>query len=265
MIPSSQNMVSGSGLPVFNNLPQTVAESAREPPSSPPFLQARTLPFHTSRIPVHYGLDSLLTAVNVAAKIDAPVPQGRNDSVVSNLDAQVAAAEERRLKTTSRSAAPRNQSDSPFSYGTHPIPPLTRTPPPPQLSEVGLGTTEVQQVHSITSGEESTGEQQIQNSSMPNPENKIIADVDYTQPYQVDQSSVDVYVLPNKKAARRRIRGPHDSISKRELKMLFESSPPPGGRGSDLLILVTILECKSPISFPQSCIAFNNPWSKLLC
>jgi hypothetical protein len=223
--PSSQNTVLGSRLPSFNDLPQTVTESARGSLSSPPFQQAGTLPYHTSRLPVRGGLDSLLTAVNLAVKIDAPTPQGRNDSVVSKLDAQVAAAEERRLKTTSKSAAPRNQSDSTFSYGTHPIPPETETLVPP-LSEVGLGITKAQQNHLVTSGEESTGEQQIQNFGIPNAEIKIIADVDYTQPYLVDQPLAGVHITPSEKRSRKRVRGPHDSISKRELKMLFESSPP---------------------------------------
>lgn len=227
MTPNLQNTVSvlGSRLPSFSDLPQTVAESTRGSPSSPSFRQAGTLPYHTSRLPVRGSLDSLLTAVNLAAKIDAPTPQGRNDSVVSNLDAQVAAAEERRLKITSSSAAPRSQSDSTFSYGTHPIPSLTETPLL-SLSEVGLGISEAQQGHSIASGEESTGEQQIQNFGIPITDNKIIDGVDHIQPYLVDQPSLDVHIAPSEKGPRKRVRGPHDSISKRELKMLFESSSP---------------------------------------
>ncbi|KAL7770168.1 hypothetical protein CFE70_000101 [Pyrenophora teres f. teres 0-1] len=46
--------------------------------------------------PSRTSFDNLLTAVNVAAQVDAPQPQGRIDSVVSQLDAQAAAIERNR-------------------------------------------------------------------------------------------------------------------------------------------------------------------------
>jgi hypothetical protein len=54
------------------------------------------LPYNTSQLQMRgarRSFDTLLTAVNVASSIESPTPQGRNDSVVSHLDAQVASTE----------------------------------------------------------------------------------------------------------------------------------------------------------------------------
>lgn len=49
--------------------------------------------YHSHRLPSRSSFDSLLSAVNVASRIDAPQPQEPINSVVSHLDAQAAAAE----------------------------------------------------------------------------------------------------------------------------------------------------------------------------
>jgi hypothetical protein len=51
------------------------------------------LPYHTDSLTSKSPFENLLTAVNVAAKIEAPVPKGQNDSVVSRLDAQALTTE----------------------------------------------------------------------------------------------------------------------------------------------------------------------------
>jgi len=56
--------------------------------------------YHIHHLPSRTSFDNLLTAVNVAAQVDAPQPQGRIDSVVSQLDAQVAAMERNRQYVT---------------------------------------------------------------------------------------------------------------------------------------------------------------------
>ncbi|KAH7068730.1 hypothetical protein FB567DRAFT_158057 [Paraphoma chrysanthemicola] len=64
-------------------------------PSRPSGQYAETsyLPYHTHRLPSRSSFESLLSAVNLASQIEAPVPQGRNDSLVHQLDAQAAATE----------------------------------------------------------------------------------------------------------------------------------------------------------------------------
>jgi hypothetical protein len=126
MAPKLQNTVSGSGSPIHYELPQTMGKSVRVSPSFPLFQQAEELPYSTSQLPVRASLDSLLTAVNIAMKNDAPTPQSHTDSVVYNLDARVAAVEEYCLKTALR-PAPDEKLDTPFNYSTHPIPRLTRS------------------------------------------------------------------------------------------------------------------------------------------
>jgi hypothetical protein len=63
-------------------------------PSHRNIMEGGYLPYHTRSLPSSSPFENLLTAVNVAAKIESPVPKGRNDSVVFPiLDAQAIAAE----------------------------------------------------------------------------------------------------------------------------------------------------------------------------
>ncbi|KAJ4371464.1 hypothetical protein N0V83_004681 [Neocucurbitaria cava] len=90
MIPSYNTI---PGFPILQDLPQTVAQALTlSNPTQHTFEHIGS--YHSHRLPTSSNsFDSLLTAVNVASRIDAPKPQGRNDSVVSHLDAQAAAAE----------------------------------------------------------------------------------------------------------------------------------------------------------------------------
>ena len=89
MIPSYNTI---PGFPILQDLPQTVAQAltSRNPTQ---YSFENIGAYHSHRLPARSSFESLLTAVNVASRIDAPKPQGRNDSVVSQLDAQAVAAE----------------------------------------------------------------------------------------------------------------------------------------------------------------------------
>jgi hypothetical protein len=65
--------------------------------------------YRTHSVPPRSPFEDLLTAVNVAAKIDAPVPQGRTDSAVNHLDAQVLAAERDEQSTPAWALHPRHR------------------------------------------------------------------------------------------------------------------------------------------------------------
>ncbi|KAI2486964.1 hypothetical protein Ptr902_01097 [Pyrenophora tritici-repentis] len=74
--------------------------------------------YHSHYLPSRTSFDNLLTAVNVAAQVDAPQPQGRIDSVVSQLDAQAAAIERNRQYVANwqeTSGIPQSES----AYGRH--------------------------------------------------------------------------------------------------------------------------------------------------
>jgi hypothetical protein len=75
------------GFTSLHRLPNTFAETANAMPVS----DRERVPYITSRMPSGGGLDTLLTAPNAVSKVDGPVPQGRNDSVVSHLDPQATA------------------------------------------------------------------------------------------------------------------------------------------------------------------------------
>ena len=87
MISNHANVI--PGFPTPHELPDRVAEAV----STAPVFYGEPIPYNTSRLPARSHFDSLLTAVNAVAQVDAPKPQGRNDSVVSYLDAQATAAE----------------------------------------------------------------------------------------------------------------------------------------------------------------------------
>lgn len=191
MAPNPQNTI--PGFLTHSDLPQTVAETLRRSPTPPHSPQVQTLPYHTSRLPIRGSLDNLLTAVNVAIKIDAPTPQGRNDSVVSHLDAQAAAAEERRYQPSSWPGASREQLDPAFSY--HALPPL---------SQVGLGVTQAQ----------------------PDAAPRMLTSVDDDQGILRDQPQVDMDAPAEERETGKRDRLPRSSISIRELKLLgLKDSP----------------------------------------
>ncbi|CAO2655841.1 Nn.00g046440.m01.CDS01 [Neocucurbitaria sp. VM-36] len=87
LIPSDNTI---PGFPILQDLPQAVAQTLTST-TQYSFENIGAYPSH--RLPARSSFESLLTAVNVASRIDAPKPQGRNDSVVSQLDAQAVAAE----------------------------------------------------------------------------------------------------------------------------------------------------------------------------
>ncbi|RMZ74636.1 cytosine deaminase [Pyrenophora seminiperda CCB06] len=76
--------------------------------------------YHAHRLPVRTSFDNLLSAVNVAAQVDAPQPLGRIDSVVSHLDAQAAATEHTRQYISSwQDASGTPQKESAYGHN-HP-------------------------------------------------------------------------------------------------------------------------------------------------
>ncbi|KAH7083367.1 hypothetical protein BKA63DRAFT_151896 [Paraphoma chrysanthemicola] len=96
-------------------------------PSRPSGQYADTsyLPYHTHRLPTRSSFESLLSAVNLASQIEAPVPQGRNDSLVHQLDAQAAAAE-RGSQYLPAWAFSTVQSDDDLGFGGPLPPPASR-------------------------------------------------------------------------------------------------------------------------------------------
>jgi hypothetical protein len=97
---------SRSDVPALHGLPHDVSAAQNSPRISATYsrdgcgqhgmLQDDFPPYHTHSLPPRSPFENLLTAVNVAAKIDASVPQGRQDSVIHHLDAQDFAAERNR-------------------------------------------------------------------------------------------------------------------------------------------------------------------------
>ncbi|KAF2733470.1 hypothetical protein EJ04DRAFT_577661 [Polyplosphaeria fusca] len=78
-------------IPTLSGLPSRVVDSLRNTSPRPFGANNESSP---QILAASQGkLDHLLTAVNLASKIDAPIAQGRNDSVVSYLDAQASAPE----------------------------------------------------------------------------------------------------------------------------------------------------------------------------
>lgn len=96
MIPRPANTI--PGFPTLEGLPNAVAETLQGAPSeATQSSHGDIIPYHSSRLPTRNNLDTLLTAVNVASRIDAPTPtqQGRNYGVIPYLDAQAASREHR--------------------------------------------------------------------------------------------------------------------------------------------------------------------------
>ncbi|KAJ4295210.1 hypothetical protein N0V90_007220 [Kalmusia sp. IMI 367209] len=89
MVPKPENII--PGFPTLDELPRTVAEAVQPIPG---FSGTTTRHVNATMLS-----SALLTAANVASKVEAPKPHdGRNDSLVSHLDAHVAAAERTRQK-----------------------------------------------------------------------------------------------------------------------------------------------------------------------
>jgi hypothetical protein len=91
MVPSQNNPA-----PAFTttgDFRKPVVEALDAPHEPSQFSQDGYLPYHSHQLPPRSPFDTLLTAVNLASDIEAPVPRGRNDSVLLQLDAQVLAAE----------------------------------------------------------------------------------------------------------------------------------------------------------------------------
>lgn len=90
--PSQHNII--PGFSTLNHLPHTVAETLNVGADGFALVsQEATTLYSTYQLPLRSNFDNLLTAVNVASKLDAPQPQGRNDSIILQLDAQAIAAE----------------------------------------------------------------------------------------------------------------------------------------------------------------------------
>ncbi|KAF1845347.1 uncharacterized protein K460DRAFT_355178 [Cucurbitaria berberidis CBS 394.84] len=108
------------GFPTLQDLPQTVAQALG--PWTPTRHSLENVgPYHSHRVPVRGSFETLLSAVNVASRIDAPKPEGRNDSVVSHLDAQAVAAEHDRQYNPAWLEASHGGDDGGFAYGRSPI------------------------------------------------------------------------------------------------------------------------------------------------
>jgi hypothetical protein len=104
-------------IPTLEDRPQAVYEAVN-PHEVDQYGLQDIGPFHSHRLPTQDKFDSLLTAAAVAWSIEAPRPQGRNDSLVSHLDAQAVAAEENRQFCTSWVDNSQGQQEG-FAHGYH--------------------------------------------------------------------------------------------------------------------------------------------------
>ncbi|KAH7383325.1 hypothetical protein BKA66DRAFT_570359 [Pyrenochaeta sp. MPI-SDFR-AT-0127] len=107
---SSQGFI--PGFPTLHTLPQAVANALT--PSQHAFQEIGS--YHSYRLPPRGDFDSLLTAVNVASRIEAPKPQGLNDSVLSHLDAQAVVAERSQQRPSPRISSPCESEEDGSSY-----------------------------------------------------------------------------------------------------------------------------------------------------
>lgn len=82
------------GFPTLEHLPQTVAKAVNAGIATDPSTQEPEVIYQKPLLASQRSFDTLLTAVNVVSRIDAPKPKGRADSIAQNLDAQIAAAEQ---------------------------------------------------------------------------------------------------------------------------------------------------------------------------
>lgn len=124
MLPESWNTVPATLSP--DGTMKGSIKCLQRPPSIPQLsIEGDTLQYHSHKLPnqrTHGRLNTLLTIVNAASLIDAPAPQGLNDSVVSRLDAKVAASELQGRHTPSWFEDPYDRHSTPLEY-THNLPP----------------------------------------------------------------------------------------------------------------------------------------------
>jgi hypothetical protein len=130
MLPSRRN--SQSDIRLLHSLPYPASVAQNSPNTSTSYpwdvsehhglLRDEYLSYRSHGLPPRSPFENLLTAVNVAAKIDAPVPQGRTDSVVNHLDAQALAAERDEQFTPAWAFYPHHQDTG---YGQHYLPSAT--------------------------------------------------------------------------------------------------------------------------------------------
>ena len=94
-----------SGLPESSipDDPSHMASKEHQQPFTPLLTPIETLSRRTPPPPMGSG-DTMLTAASNAIKIDAPTPKGRNGSIISHLNAQAVAAEERGYQSSSCSS-----------------------------------------------------------------------------------------------------------------------------------------------------------------
>ncbi|KAF2024825.1 hypothetical protein EK21DRAFT_117400 [Setomelanomma holmii] len=92
MIPSRERLHSHRILhdEVPRELPKRTADS---PHTSLQYPGSTLSQYHSHHLPGRRSFESLLSAVNMVSEMEAPVPQGRNDSLVAQLDAQAAAVD----------------------------------------------------------------------------------------------------------------------------------------------------------------------------
>lgn len=81
------------GFPTLDDLPKTVAKALSTGNASVADSEEWESRYHAHRLPSRSSFDTLLTAINMVSKIDAPKPEARTDSIALHLDAQVAATE----------------------------------------------------------------------------------------------------------------------------------------------------------------------------
>ncbi|KAF2130455.1 hypothetical protein P153DRAFT_384724 [Dothidotthia symphoricarpi CBS 119687] len=111
------------GFSTLQDLPGMVAQ-ALHPRALPQYSLDEAQIYHSHRLPSRGNFDALLTAANVASKIDAPKPLSRHDSVVSHLDAQAVIAE-RNMQHTPTWAFPYREQEHPsFRYSHYHLPPV---------------------------------------------------------------------------------------------------------------------------------------------
>ncbi|KAF2116226.1 hypothetical protein BDV96DRAFT_491528 [Lophiotrema nucula] len=214
------------GFPTLEDLPFKVAESlqATPPPMTPSSTAVPPL-YYSPQLasPVARGnLDTLLTAVNVASKIEAPTPQfqGRNDSVISHLDAQVTAAES---KQYSKATWPEFSHEHEHVLSSHAIhQPIVHIPYP----SVGLG---IASINDDNPAPKNLGSLQQQLNAATRPRTSMSAAVPMiATPSEVVQGEEGNVINPAASVGTgKRGRRTRSIISKRELQMLMDSSPGP--------------------------------------
>ncbi|KAF2874423.1 hypothetical protein BDV95DRAFT_604604 [Massariosphaeria phaeospora] len=223
MFPNRRNTL--PGFPTLDELPRTVAEAINT--STPARVSPREDgPYYGARLPVRSSMDSLLTAVNAASRIEAPKPQGRHDSLVSvpHLDAQAAAGSYYR-QIAPKCEASYGQSEEEQEYSHRDASAQSWAP------VLGLGITQAEGVDPVPANMVLSSHAKVQEGAILESVERAEDDLD-TDRNQV-QLEDDPALISTKTAeenhdntrSRRRGRG---VVSKRELKELaWGGSPGP--------------------------------------